>query len=85
LPESTPPEVDQRQIGDWIVRIDRTLCVGFGECIEAAPEAFALDGEDLVVFVDPGQSAREQLLGACEVCPVDAITIHDENGSQVCP
>ncbi|MBI1989571.1 MAG: ferredoxin, partial [Betaproteobacteria bacterium] len=29
------------------IRIDRTLCVGFGECVTAAPEAFALDGEDM--------------------------------------
>lgn len=83
--DSAIPDVDQRQVGDWIVRIDRTLCVGFGECVDAAPAAFALDGDDLVVFAEPGESAREQLVEACEVCPVDAITIHDENGSQIAP
>ncbi len=35
----------ERQVGDLIIRIDRTLCVGFGDCIEAAAEAFVLDEE----------------------------------------
>ncbi|MBI2403412.1 MAG: ferredoxin [Gemmatimonadetes bacterium] len=67
------------------IRIDRTLCVGFGECVTAAPEAFALDGEDMAVFMKPGTVERERLLEACEACPVDALTVWDESGRQIVP
>lgn len=79
------PDVDERKTGDFTVRIDRTLCVGFGECVDVAPAAFALDREDLVVFVDPDASSRSQLVEACDVCPVDAITVLDQNGVQIAP
>ena len=74
------------QVADGLrIRIDRTLCVGFGECVTAAPEAFALDGEDTVVFMKPEMVERERLLEACESCPVDALTVWDESGRQVVP
>ena len=67
------------------IRIDRTLCVGFGDCVTAAPAAFALDAEGVVVFVAPVGATREQLLGACASCPVDALTVYDANGEQLVP
>ncbi len=75
----------ERTVGGLRVRIDRTLCVGFGECVDAAPDAFALDGEDIAVFVNPDRVDREQLLKACDACPVDALTVWDETGRQVVP
>lgn len=75
----------ERQVGSLRVRIDRTLCVGFGECVSAAPEAFGLDVEDLAVFMKPEVVGREQLLKACDACPVDALTVWDETGRQVVP
>jgi ferredoxin len=44
-----------------------------------------LDGEDLVVFVHPEQVDRERLIRACDLCPVDALTVWDETGRQVVP
>ncbi len=76
---------DERQVGQLRVRIDRGLCVGFGDCIEAAPAAFRLDEEGIAVFVEPEQVDRERLLAACEACPVDALTVWDEDGVQVVP
>lgn len=73
------------QVGDLKVRIDRTLCVGFGECVAAAPGAFALDGDDLVMFVNPETVGREALVTACDMCPVDALTVWDETGRQIVP
>ena len=78
-------EWDERAIGGLRVRIDRTLCVGFGDCVTAAPEAFALDERDVAVFVTPGAVTREHLLRACASCPVDALTAWDENGEQIVP
>ena len=76
---------DERQVGGLKVRIDRELCVGFGDCVTGAPLAFELDGEGLAVFKQPEQVERERLLAACEACPVDALTVWDETGGQVVP
>jgi ferredoxin len=78
-------EFEERQVGGLRVRIDRNLCVGFGDCLEGAPEAFVLDDEGLAVFKAPEAVERAQLLAACDACPVDAITVWDENGAQVVP
>ncbi|HLB38500.1 MAG TPA: ferredoxin [Gemmatimonadales bacterium] len=75
----------ERQVGGLKVRIDRALCVGFGECVTEAPEAFGLDGEDIAVFIKPEQADRERLLKACDACPVDALTVWDETGRQLVP
>lgn len=77
-------DVVERVFGDLVVRIDRRLCVGFGDCVEEAPETFVLDGEDLAGFVDgggPGDS-RDRLIAACEACPVDALTLAETDGRE---
>ena len=67
------------------IRIDRTLCVGFGDCVTEAPQVFDLDQEGIAEFIAGGGIARTQLIQACEVCPVDALTVWDEKGHQVVP
>jgi ferredoxin len=76
---------EERLVGALRVRIDRTLCVGFGDCITEAPEAFVLDDAGVAVFVNPNVVERDRLLRACDACPVDAITVWDETGAQVVP
>ena len=76
---------DERVIGGLRVRIDRTLCVGFGDCVTASPEAFILDNEDIAVFRAPETVDRACLLKACASCPVDALTVWDESGEQIVP
>ena len=78
-------EIRSRTVGDLTVKIDRSLCVGFGDCVELAPEAFDLDDEEIVVFVDPDTTPRKKLLKACEMCPVDALVVLDGDGRQIIP
>jgi ferredoxin len=78
-------DFEERQVAGLRVRIDRGLCVGFGDCVEEAPEAFVLDDEGLAVFKAPDVVERARLLAACDACPVDAITVWDETGAQVVP
>ena len=78
-------EVDRREAHGWTIRIDRTLCVGFGDCVEAAPDAFDLDGEGIAIFVDPAAVDADRLREACDVCPVDALMIFDLEGRQIVP
>jgi ferredoxin len=76
---------EEKQVGSLRIRIDRELCVGFGDCVTGAPEAFRLDEEGLAVFTQPETVEREKLLAACEACPVDALTVWDEAGVQLVP
>lgn len=86
MTEATDPDPQiTRRVGQYTVTIDRLLCVGFGDCIDEAPEAFEFDDEGIAVLTEPGQVDSERLLRACEVCPVDAITVTDESGQQVVP
>ena len=78
-------ELVERKVGDVVVRIDRSLCVGFGDCVELAPEAFDLDDETVAVFVEPSSIPREKLLKACDTCPVDALLVFDADGRQIVP
>jgi ferredoxin len=75
----------ERQVAGLKIRIDRVLCVGFGDCVEGAPEAFVLDDEGLAVFRAPEAVERARLVAACDACPVDAITVWDEQGAQLAP
>ncbi len=76
---------DERIIHGLRVRIDRDLCVGFGDCISEASGAFRLDAEGVVEFENPERVTRDALLRACDACPVDAITVWDAEGRQVVP
>jgi ferredoxin len=78
--------VDERRVAGLVVRIDRHLCVGFGDCIDEAPESFELDGEGVVAFrAEAGAAGRERIVSACAACPVDALTVFDETGRQLAP
>jgi ferredoxin len=79
------PDANDVVVHTLRVRIDRSLCVGFGDCVTEAPEAFTLDEEGVAVFVSPERVERERLLRACELCPVDAITVWDSEGNQIVP
>ena len=77
----------ERCFGAWTVRIDETLCVGFGDCITEAETIFELDDDGVVRFRPdaPADAAQALLESACRSCPVDALTLHDAAGVQVAP
>lgn len=74
-----------RRVDGLEVEVDLHLCVGFGDCVEASPETFELDADGLAEFVRPEEVTRERLLEACRSCPVDAITVRDEEGRLLAP
>lgn len=79
-------DVDERQIGEFTVRIDRLLCVGFGDCIELAPDLFEFDDEGIAVFVAGARDmALDRLREACDCCPVDALTLLNGDGTVLVP
>ena len=76
---------DERAVHGLTIRIDRDLCVGFADCVGAAPDAFKLDDSGVVVFVKPESVTRDALIDAADLCPVDAITVWDAAGNQIVP
>ena len=78
-------DVEERAIGPLVVRIDRLLCVGFGDCIDEAPEGLVLDADGIATFTPAAdRMERDRVLAACRSCPVDAITVL-EGGVQIAP
>lgn len=79
-------EFEERSVGELTIRIDRLLCVGFGDCLEIGPEAFEFDAEGIATFRDGVDGVdRERILEACESCPVDALVVLDGDGNQLVP
>ena len=79
-------DVDERKVGELTIKIDRLICVGFGDCIEVSPEAFELDEEGIAVFRDcVDDVAASELIASCESCPVDAFIVLDPGGVQIVP
>lgn len=79
-------DIEERRFGPLTVKIDRTLCVGFGDCIDEAPEIFEFDDEGIAVFVaDTTEAERNRLSEACASCPVDALVLLDEDDTQLIP
>ncbi len=67
------------------VKIDRDVCIGLGNCVAYAPTAFALDKENKVYLLDEKSVDEKTLMKAAESCPVNAITIEDDEGHQLYP
>ena len=74
------------------VVIDRDLCIGAASCVALLPEVFALDGEGKAIVLTAAQKdieakkfSVEQLLEAAKSCPVNAITVFDDEGKQLYP
>jgi ferredoxin len=67
------------------IAVDRTLCFGFGDCVDSAPQVFALDDEDKAVVIDPDGASSDLIVEAAQNCPVDAIVVLDEDGEQIYP
>ena len=55
--------------------IDRSTCIGAGDCVENAPYTFALDDENLAYMLDPPHDTMENIAEAIRLCPVDAIRL----------
>lgn len=63
------------------VRIDRTKCVGAGQCVRVAPAVFDQDEKDgLVVLIDarPGDAGASAAQKAALLCPAQAIRIEPD-------
>jgi ferredoxin len=78
------------------VKVDHFACSGIGSCIETSPKFFKFDAENRAVVIsnETGNAEAEQvltvsdaeaseLMQAAESCPMIAVSIIDESGSQI--
>jgi len=63
-----------------LIRVDRGLCIGSGDCVDSAPGVFELDSEDKAVVIDPDGEDLDRVLEAAGNCPVTAIFVVGEDG-----
>ncbi|MFE7659872.1 ferredoxin [Streptomyces celluloflavus] len=59
----------------WRVAVDRSVCIGSGMCVGAAPDGFRLGPARQSHPVAPETDAADSVLAAAEGCPVEAITL----------
>ena len=57
------------------IRVDRTLCMGSGQCVWYAPNTFDQDDETIAIVTDPEGDPDEAIRTAVESCPTGAISI----------
>jgi ferredoxin len=67
------------------IRIKRDECCGHAECMEIAPDVFALDSRQKAVVLDPEAASEDVVMEAAESCPCQAILVLDDEGEQVFP
>jgi len=67
------------------VTVDRDMCTGIGNCVVVAPTVFELDKQNKAVVLDITSVNKEKLVEAAESCPMEAITVIDDNGEQLYP
>lgn len=59
------------------VTIDRSKCVGSGNCMMTAPEVFEQDDDGVVVLLNatPPESQEAAVRQAVELCPARVISV----------
>jgi ferredoxin len=67
------------------ILINRAECCGHAECVEIAPDVFAIDSRRKSTVIDAEASPEELVLEAAEACPCQAITVVDDEGERLFP
>ena len=65
--------------------VDREKCQGISACVGAAPDVFEIDNEGKAIVINAEGADDDTILLAAEACPLEAITVFDEEGEQVYP
>lgn len=60
------------------IEIDRSLCSGFGACVDEAQDAFRLENG---IAVAVATSTDSRVLDAAAACPMGAITVIEEKAA----
>ena len=61
------------------IRVDRTLCMGSGQCSWYAPNTFDQDDETIAIVIDSRGDPAEAIQNAVDSCPTRALSIVDKD------
>ena len=67
------------------VIVDRNLCIGAASCVAIAPKTFRLDEENKAIILDIFAHDKDTVIAAAQSCPTLAITVIDDDGTQIYP
>ena len=70
MADTVPGNTGHREI-----RVDRTLCMGSGQCSWYAPNTFDQDDETIAIVIDSRGDPEEAVNTAVDSCPTRAISI----------
>ncbi|GGK29134.1 hypothetical protein GCM10011583_71320 [Streptomyces camponoticapitis] len=71
----------ERPVAGLKVIVDMNLCESHGQCVFAAPQVFAFDEDDILVYEpNPDVSQYKKVAAAAAACPVRAIRV--EHGTE---
>jgi ferredoxin len=59
------------------IRVDRSLCMGSGQCCWYAPNTFDQDDATIAIVIDPQGDPAETIQTAVDCCPTQAISVVD--------
>ena len=67
----------------WTIEVDPELCIGSGDCVGWAPDAFALGPDDITarVLSTPSNANLESVKDAALSCPTGAIRLVSATGA----
>ena len=66
----------------WHITVDKGTCIGSAVCVGTAPNRFALNGATSEP-IDPEVDPDEDVLGAAESCPMEAIRVVEVDTGKV--
>ncbi len=64
------------------VELDRDVCMGSGNCMAEAPDAFDLDDDGIAFVIDPAAVSEDTIVTIARKCPSQAITVR-RDGSRL--
>lgn len=70
-------------------KLDITICedcIADGACVDAAPNTFEINDEDVAILLEESTDSVEDVMAAAEACPLDIIkVVEKETGKQLYP
>lgn len=67
------------------IEVDRELCTSVATCLAVAPNTFELDEEGIAIVKNASGDDKETIIQAAQSCPVNAIIVTDDDGTQIHP
>ncbi len=65
--------------------VDPDACIGAAPCVTVAPGVFQLGDDNKAYVVDAHAADDDTILLAAQSCPVQAISLYDEEGNKIYP